>query len=189
MGIAENIRLLRKEKGFTQKQLGEVLNVPYRTIMNWERGVREPNSQSMVILEEYFNVSGAFLRGETTQRTPMEKWEDHTTMQAIDEGIEVILKNITLIIHEQQNPIKERFYTLLVELQRVFKYDFEIQALVLDTFIQCIYATSRLTDITLEMPKSGFSEADNRYNKILEKELSNIEKTLETIKSFVETGE
>lgn len=69
MNIAQNIRMLRKEKNLTQKELGKELNIPFRTIMNWERGIREPSSQNMATLEQFFGVSGSFLRGETNIRT------------------------------------------------------------------------------------------------------------------------
>ena len=83
MKLADNIRLLRKEKGLTQKQMGEQLNIPFRTIMNWERGVREPSSQNMVALEKFFNVSGSFLSGETDIREPM-IWDDFDVLNSIN---------------------------------------------------------------------------------------------------------
>ena len=86
MNIAQNIRMLRKEKNLTQKELGALLNIPYRTIMNWERGIRQPSSQNMVILEEFFGVSGAFLRGETESRERM-AWDDQELMQTIHSEI------------------------------------------------------------------------------------------------------
>ena len=70
--ISERIRFLRKEKTLTQKQLGEKLGIPWRTIMNWERGQREPNSKAMAALEDFFQVSGKYLRGETDVRMASE---------------------------------------------------------------------------------------------------------------------
>ena len=70
--ISERIRFLRKEKNLTQKQLGEKLGIPWRTIMNWERGQREPNSKAMAALEDFFQVSGKYLRGETDEKNILE---------------------------------------------------------------------------------------------------------------------
>lgn len=65
MNISERLRHLRKSQGLTQKDLASKLKIPYRTLLNWELGTREPSSQNMVLLESFFNVSGAYLRGET----------------------------------------------------------------------------------------------------------------------------
>lgn len=70
--ISERIRFLRKEKNLTQKQLGEKLGIPWRTIMNWERGQREPNSKAMAALEDFYQVSGKYLRGETDEKNILE---------------------------------------------------------------------------------------------------------------------
>ena len=61
--IAKNIRDLRKDKGLTQKELAEATGLSYSSIASYENGLREPNSRSMVILEQFFGVSGEYLRG------------------------------------------------------------------------------------------------------------------------------
>ena len=43
MNIGENIKKFRKEKGYDQKKLAELLNVSNRTVSSWEIGRTEPN--------------------------------------------------------------------------------------------------------------------------------------------------
>lgn len=62
--LAKRIKALRKNAGLTQKELGECMDMPFRTILNWERGIREPNCKSLVALEKFFHVTGAYLLGE-----------------------------------------------------------------------------------------------------------------------------
>ena len=57
------LRKLRKQESLTQEELGNKLGIPHRTIMNWERGVRQPNFESIVKLEEYFGVYASYLYG------------------------------------------------------------------------------------------------------------------------------
>lgn len=66
--LANNIKRLRKESNLTQKQLASKLGISYGALANYEMGFREPNSKAMVALESFFNVSGAYLRGETNDR-------------------------------------------------------------------------------------------------------------------------
>ena len=72
MGVKENIaktiKLLRKERNLTQLQLSKETGIKYRSLINYENAVREPNSKNMAILENFFNVSGLYLRGETQIR-------------------------------------------------------------------------------------------------------------------------
>lgn len=76
----EIIKSLRVEKGLSQKQLAEVLNVAQNTVSNWENGTREPDLPTIRKLAEYFNVSTDFLLGKTGFRNPtdlFEHWSGH----------------------------------------------------------------------------------------------------------------
>lgn len=118
MKLADNIRLLRKEKGLTQKQMGELLNIPFRTIMNWERGVREPSSQNMVALEKFFNVSGSFLRGETDIREPM-IWDDLDVLNSINNEFPQMLKRVLNIFEQEDEDNQHAIFTIISELQSI----------------------------------------------------------------------
>lgn len=59
------IKEMRTETGMTQKQLAELLDVPRRTLQNWELGTREC-PQYIVALIEYFLRSEGYLDKEET---------------------------------------------------------------------------------------------------------------------------
>lgn len=124
MNIAQNIRMLRKEKKLTQKELGALLNIPYRTIMNWERGIRQPSSQNMVILEEFFGVSGAFLRGETESRERM-AWDDQELMQTIHSEIPAAIASFSAELLKQSDKNQKLMFDLFVELKSILSLDDE----------------------------------------------------------------
>lgn len=124
MNIAQNIRMLRKEKNLTQKELGALLNIPYRTIMNWERGIRQPSSQNMVILEEFFGVSGAFLRGETESRERM-AWDDQELMQTIHSEIPAAIASFSAELLKQSDKNQKLIFDLFVELKSILSLDDE----------------------------------------------------------------
>lgn len=93
--IGKRIRLLRKELGLTQEQLAEATGLSYSAISNYEQSFREPNSKCMVILENLFGVSGAYLRGETDSRQPCNQVIEHQqslTDLFNDKDIELMLK-------------------------------------------------------------------------------------------------
>lgn len=57
--IGENIKLLRKMCGMTQKQLGEAMGVSLKTISHWEKNYSEPSLEQLVRLKKIFNVDYA----------------------------------------------------------------------------------------------------------------------------------
>ena len=61
--LAQNIKMLRQEKGWTQKQLAQKAGLPLQTIINYENSLREPCGAAMVALEQVFRVTGAQLYG------------------------------------------------------------------------------------------------------------------------------
>ena len=61
--LAQNIRTLRKEKGWTQEQLAQETRLPLRSIINYENERRDPCGTALVALEQVFGVTGAQLYG------------------------------------------------------------------------------------------------------------------------------
>lgn len=51
----DNLRILRKEKRWTQDQLAKMVGVDQRTISAWEKGVCEPSFAMLAKLCEIFN--------------------------------------------------------------------------------------------------------------------------------------
>lgn len=56
-----NLKNLRLAKGLTQQNIGDIVGVNGNTICQWEKGVREPDFQSLIKLATYFNVSTDYL--------------------------------------------------------------------------------------------------------------------------------
>jgi len=54
---SRNLRLLRKQQGISQKELGRKLGVNASRIRDYELGVCEPNLELLVKLAEYFHLS------------------------------------------------------------------------------------------------------------------------------------
>ena len=47
----------RKEKGITQEQLAEILNVSGRTVSRWETGNNMPDISILVDIADYYDIS------------------------------------------------------------------------------------------------------------------------------------
>jgi len=64
MGLASNLKRLRKDACLTQKELAEKLGLSLSSIISYENGVRSPNAKALVKLESYFQVNGEYLFSE-----------------------------------------------------------------------------------------------------------------------------
>ena len=61
--IAERLKLLRKEKKITQKELAELINVKRENIAKWETGKCKPNYEGLEKIADFFEVSLDWLVG------------------------------------------------------------------------------------------------------------------------------
>ncbi|MBQ2973393.1 MAG: helix-turn-helix domain-containing protein [Clostridia bacterium] len=65
--LSENIKILRKEKGMSQEELAEKLNVVRQTVSKWEQNLSVPDSEMLIKIAEVFDVSVGSLLGETVE--------------------------------------------------------------------------------------------------------------------------
>jgi len=69
--LGNRIKELRLQKGITQEQLAQHLNVAKSTIGMWENEKREPNFKMLIRIADYFDCSIDYLLGRTND--PMTK--------------------------------------------------------------------------------------------------------------------
>ena len=67
MELKERLRVLRKEKKETQKQLAAIIGVGYRHYQRFESGENDPTFKDLCALADHFGVSFC-LAGQTNGR-------------------------------------------------------------------------------------------------------------------------
>ena len=70
--LGENIKILRKQKGFSQETLAQQLNVVRQTVSKWEKGISVPDAEMLNSLSELFEVPVSTLLGSTVEEQPSE---------------------------------------------------------------------------------------------------------------------
>ena len=55
--LADNLQLLRKQKGVTQEELAEVFGVTSQSISKWELGINCPDITMLPKIADYYRVS------------------------------------------------------------------------------------------------------------------------------------
>lgn len=62
------IRELRKQRGMTQANLAKILQVSDRAVGFYETGDRDPDTETLIILSDFFGVSVDYLLGHSNIR-------------------------------------------------------------------------------------------------------------------------
>lgn len=122
LSFADRLKALRVERGLTQKQLSEVTGIGYGTIVNYENRQREPNSKNMACLEEYFNVSGAYLRGETDDRDRL-YWENPDIMEDLENIDTQLISRFLKYYRKAPEETKSYAYDVIAQLTNVLEKD------------------------------------------------------------------
>ena len=140
MEFKECLKKLRKEANLTQAQLGHAVNVSPDTIRSYEAGRREPSAKVIVELEKFFNVSGAYLRGEVKQKEPMMKFEDSEIMDEIDDMLAPLMNNILKLAKDETEENRESLFNIWVEIKSILRIsDARNKAMALDMIASTIH--------------------------------------------------
>lgn len=82
--IGEFLKDLRKEKGLTQEQFAEIVNVSNRTVSRWENGNNMPDLDILIQLSDYYEIELRELLDGERKREEMNKELEETVLKAVD---------------------------------------------------------------------------------------------------------
>lgn len=72
--LAQRLEQLRSEKGLTRPALSAALGMPRNAVEKFETGRQTPTKEQQQKLASYFEVSVAYLKGESDDPTSMANW-------------------------------------------------------------------------------------------------------------------
>ena len=61
--MKERLKLLRKQKGVSQKVVAEAIGVTLSAYSNYEQGIREPSYDILIKLAKFYDVTTDYLLG------------------------------------------------------------------------------------------------------------------------------
>ena len=67
--LSENIKILRKQKGYSQETLASQLNVVRQTVSKWEKGLSVPDAEMLEVLSELLETPVSTLLGATVSES------------------------------------------------------------------------------------------------------------------------
>lgn len=114
------LKELRKEQNITQSNLAKILNVTQDSISLWEKNKRVPDTQYIIQLADYFNVSADYLLGRSDDfgnvDVPSDVKLSSEEQYALDmfrdlsnSNRKIILRNLFILL----DPSKKKKYSLV----------------------------------------------------------------------------
>lgn len=82
MTFGENLTMIRKSRGYSQRKLADALNLSQGTIGMWESGTRFPSFESLEQLADFFNLPMSAL-------IPSDRDADRGQVQRIADAINI----------------------------------------------------------------------------------------------------
>lgn len=79
--IGEFLKELRKEKGLTQEQFAEQFNVSRWSVSRWETGQSVPESEKLIAISNYFDVSLDYLLKDENENESNDNAPETGTIQ------------------------------------------------------------------------------------------------------------
>ncbi len=89
--LKDNLKTLRKNKGFSQEELSIKLNVVRQTISKWESGLSVPDAEMLISLSEVFEIPVSTILGENIEE------KEKNDIKVISEKLEVINEQLSII--------------------------------------------------------------------------------------------
>ena len=106
--LGENIKNLRKSKGFSQEELATKLSVVRQTVSKWENGLSVPDSEMLVKIAAEFEVSTNILLGESVADGEVNE------LQSLEKKLEMLTEQFVEYNKSRRKIWKVVFFSLWV---------------------------------------------------------------------------
>ena len=136
--IGYQIQSLRKSKGYTQNQLGDMVGVSFQAVSKWERGETLPDIATFAILAEVLDTTMDNLLHGGKKVT---EYKGRKTMDDIKKGINCLLDMGNLLGRENLlyrcaiDGIDEK---MNMEIEDYLSQPYTYEAMVAEAAIQCM---------------------------------------------------
>ena len=105
MELKENLKNIRKEKGYTQEFLAEQLGISRQAIAKWESGKSFPSTENLIILSQILDVDIKLLIG--TGKKPILK-------RPVLRGNITLFDDVLSFMNLDQNSVEEKYLISLM---------------------------------------------------------------------------
>ena len=125
MSIKERLREAMDAKGLTIKALSDLSKIPYRSLQNYLRGEREPNTEALVALGTHLNISIDWLLTGTGEAVWGEKAQPANQEQHFNQSDLKILE----LLNQLEPEVRKELLRGAEEKQRMIDMEKQLKEL------------------------------------------------------------
>lgn len=115
--LSKRIKYLREEKGLSQKELANYLNISNSTLSQYESGVRVPSDEIKIKLAKYFNVTTDYLLGNSNVKNTSLKKDDNLE-EEFPEGLKMLRRANKELTEEGKKKMLEMAQLFIDSLEK-----------------------------------------------------------------------
>lgn len=104
--LKDNLKILRKKKGFSQEELSIKLNVVRQTISKWEQGLSVPDAEMLISISEVLDIPVSTLLDENLSESKVDD------LKVISEKLETI----NLQLSQRKKEKRKIIHRILISL-------------------------------------------------------------------------
>lgn len=123
--FAERLKALRSEKNMTQTDLAKLLGLSTSAISMYERGVREPNFETLNSIAAFFNVDVEYLLGKRESKLPSIRIDTSGIKNPEDMSPEELEAYLKRFPKELEN-LKDALQNMVMSLRPLTQYYLEL---------------------------------------------------------------
>lgn len=142
--FSENLKTLRRQKGFTQEELAARLNVVRQTVSKWEKGLSVPDAELLTRLAEVLEVPVSTLLGSAI---PDDKEPDDIARQLARINEQLAVKN------RRSRRIWRTVAAVLIAVVVIYLLLIAVSIIAFDKFRADDPGTAQVTDYVEVMPE------------------------------------
>ena len=146
--LNENIKALRKQKGYSQETLAQQLNVVRQTVSKWEKGLSVPDAEMLNAISELFEVPVSALLGSTITEEPGTENANSSKLDEIAKQLAVLNGQLANQTARRRKTVKRVIlgvfigllvtFILYISLFILFKYHEDKNTVLTTTGIECV---------------------------------------------------
>ena len=131
--LSENIKKLRKAKGFSQEELATKLNVVRQTVSKWETGLSVPDSEMLIRIAEELDTTVSALLGDLPTQ------EDASDIKKLAAKLELLNEQFA-----KQNERRRIILRIVLVIVGIIAFVFILKNLICDIYF--LYAMKSINE-------------------------------------------
>lgn len=107
--LGENIRNLRKQKGYSQEAMAEQLHVVRQTVSKWEKGISVPDAEMLNQISELFDTPVNILLG-----SKIPEQEEKSDISEVSKQLAILNNQLANQVVRRRNAIKRAVVGIVI---------------------------------------------------------------------------